>query len=494
MGDTVKNNLRNFSRWFNSLTGIRGKIMGIAVFLVMLLGSWITWQAYTTSTSVLQEQLEMRGISIARDVAARSVNPIFIHNLYELHQLVRDTLENNDDVVYIFIQDVDGNVLVHSFSGRGVPLVLKDLNPVDGDTRFKIVSFFSEKGLVHDVAVPVFEGRAGTVRLGMGEDQLRRTVNAMTGSMIFSVLVVFALGILAAYFLATRLRAPLHQLIEGTHSVAAGNFGVRVEPWARDELGALAETFNLMTDKLEAYRQENIATRTELERKKKLRIQLVEKIISAQEDERKRIARELHDETSQALTSLKMGLMVIEEATDHAHASLVAAELREMLGHTLNEVSTLARDLRPSVLDDMGLDKALLNFIEQCAIRLNQPIDFHREGLEGARFPSYVETAVYRVVQEALTNVMKYAAAENISVVVRYGNGTLSAIIEDDGVGFSVHEVLSGRDDKKGLGLFGMQERASLIGGVLEIESSPGEGTTIYLNVQLGGEINAGSG
>jgi signal transduction histidine kinase len=486
-----KSKIHKIWRAFNNLTGIRGKIMGIAVFTVLLLGWWITWQAHTTSTRVLQEQLEMRGISIARDVAARSVDPVFTHNLYELHLLVKDTLQNNDDIVYIFIQDTLGEVLVHSFA-EGVPEGLHSFNPVSGTERYKLLTFSSENGLIHDVAVPIFAGRAGTVRLGMGEGGLRQIVADMTGSMLMSVFIVFSVGMVAAYFLATLLNRPLLSLIDGTRSVAAGDFLVRVEPWARDELGQLAETFNLMTDKLHIYREENLATRAELERKEKLRIQLVEKLISAQEDERMRISRELHDETSQSLTSMKLGLRVIEGEQDQDRIHAVAADLREMLGQTLDEVSALARDLRPSVLDDLGLEAALSRLVEKTAVRLNKPVGFHREGLEKARFPTYLETAVYRIIQEALTNVMKYAQAENVSVVVCLSEKLFTAIVEDDGVGFTLADVLSGKDGHQGLGLFGMQERAAIIGGKLEIESAPGEGTTIYLTVPLGGEGSAG--
>lgn len=488
----IQRKLQACWRWFNNLTGIRGKVMGIAVLLVLLLGSWITWRSYITTTGVLQHQLEMRGISLARDVAARSVDPVFTNNLYELHRLLRDTLDNNEDIVYLFITDPQGDVLVHSFPSAGVPDGLVGFNKAGGEERFSLATFYSEKGLIHDIAVPIFDGRAGTVRLGMGEDGLRRIVRHMVSSLLLSTTALFIVGILLSYLLASLLVVPLKQLISGTRAVASGDFSVRVPPWSRDELGQLAEAFNFMAGKLAEYKKENLAARSELERKEKLLSQLVEKLIYAQEEERKRIARELHDETSQSLTSMKLGLKVIEDAKDIAKARQVAGELREMLGTTLEEVSALARDLRPSVLDDMGLKAALALYIDKCSTRLDGKIDFHLDGLDGQRFPPYVETAVYRIVQEALTNVMKYARAENISVVVRYREGVLTAIVEDDGIGFCLQEILSGGAVRKGLGLFGMQERASLIGGELEIESSPGEGTTVYLNVPLtGGEYCA---
>jgi signal transduction histidine kinase len=185
---------------------------------------------------------------------------------------------------------------------------------------------------------------------------------------------------------------------------------------------------------------------------------------------------------------MRLGLKVIEEEKDLDKVSAVSAELRKMLGQTLDVVSGLARDLRPSVLDDMGLEVALIQYINNCSNRLGLRIGYHIDGLDECRFPSYLETAVYRIVQEGLTNVMKHANAENVSVVVRYDGERLTAIVEDDGIGFSMQEVLSGKDINAGLGLFGMQERAVFIGGVLEIESSPGKGTTVYIKIPWKGE------
>lgn len=474
-----------FWRGFKNMTGLRGKIMSIFVLMVLLLGSWNVWQIHTTQKRALQEQLEMRGIAIARDVASRSVDFIFINNLYGLYRLMQDTVKNNEDVVYLFIQDTQGDVLVDSFGVKGVPPALRDFNEVSPEERYRLSNFNSEQGFVHDIAVPIFEGRAGTVRLGMGEGGLRRVLGNMLSSLVFYMAILITLGILASYFLSSMLLIPVHQLIEGTRAVASGDLSVRAVPWAKDELGQLAEAFNFMTKKLEDYREESLL-------KEKLRIQLVDKIITAQEDERKRIARELHDETAQSLTSIKLALKVIEDARELESAARVARDLREMLNQTMEEVSSLARDLRPSVLDDMGLQASLANYIEKCSMVLEKTVDFHLQGLKKLRFAPHVETTVYRIVQEALTNVIKHAQAENISVVVRYSEGILTAIVEDDGMGFDLSSVAGSQGS--GLGLFGMQERAMLVGGTLEIESELGEGTTVYLYIPaIGGPENGES-
>ncbi len=196
------------------------------------------------------------------------------------------------------------------------------------------------------------------------------------------------------------------------------------------------------------------------------------------------MARELHDETSQALTSLMVGLRFIEDSSSGVEVSNKTAELRVLAGRTLNEVRHLATELRPSLLDDHGLGIAIQRYTDEYAAKMNINVDSHISGLDGQYLPSEIEVAVYRIIQEALTNIARYAESTKVSVVLRYRDSLLKAIVEDDGKGFDVNNVIASEEKSK-LGLFGMYERASLIGGKLTIESEAGVGTTVYLEVPL---------
>jgi signal transduction histidine kinase len=201
--------------------------------------------------------------------------------------------------------------------------------------------------------------------------------------------------------------------------------------------------------------------------------------MTAQELERRRLARELHDETGQALTSVLLGLKAVEEAPDGAEMRSAASELRELVVATLQDVRRLAVELRPKALDDFGLEPALERLAQSFSEQTGIAVDVE-SALSGERLPAEVETALYRIVQEALTNVVKHSHASRVSVLVSRRPGSVAAIVEDDGRGF---ELATTRDG--GIGLVGMRERMALLDGRLDVESSEGKGTTIRAEVPL---------
>jgi signal transduction histidine kinase len=213
----------------------------------------------------------------------------------------------------------------------------------------------------------------------------------------------------------------------------------------------------------------------------------VRRVIDAQELERRRLARELHDETGQALTSILLGLKAIRAAASDDEAEHAEAELRELVVQALQDVRSLAVELRPAALDDFGLVPALerlaVTFAERSGITASVEAN-----LGEGRLPAETETALYRLVQEALTNVVKHAAATRVNIVLTRRDGGVSAVIEDDGRGFSPDVA---RNDA--LGLVGMRERIALLGGTLAVESAPSEGAALvaYLPVSASSEQSA---
>jgi PAS domain S-box-containing protein len=212
---------------------------------------------------------------------------------------------------------------------------------------------------------------------------------------------------------------------------------------------------------------------------------LQQRLTSAQEDERRRIARELHDEMGQHLTALGLGLKVVKDETPHPSPARDRLQALQALTDRIGrEVHQLALELRPTALDDLGLRAALANYVEGWGERAGVEVDFQATGLDGERLPAPVETALYRVTQEALTNVSRHAGAGRVNVALLRAPGHVSAVVEDDGRGFDPEAAADPADGHR-LGLLGMRERATLVGGTLAIESAPGRGTTVIARVPL---------
>lgn len=203
-------------------------------------------------------------------------------------------------------------------------------------------------------------------------------------------------------------------------------------------------------------------------------------LLSAQEAERRRIARELHDQLGQYVTAFDVGLRLLHDLVPADPAALAkVAELRQLAGYLDREVHHVAVNLRPPALDELGLRGAVQAYVEQWAGWAGVAAEF-RPGGGDERLPAEVETAVYRVIQEALTNVSRHAFAAAVSVVLRRDGAHVLAVVEDDGRGFDLATVPPGK-----LGLVGMRERIELVGGVLTIESAPGCGTALIARVPL---------
>ncbi len=221
------------------------------------------------------------------------------------------------------------------------------------------------------------------------------------------------------------------------------------------------------------------------------RVQLLHRLVGAHEEERGRIARELHDKMGQYLTELIWGLHSltgIYQPHPPSHTRLI--RLLQVTDELMREVHHLAWELRPALLDDLGLNAALENYLTQWSERTGIALDFHNCNLDKQLLSPDIETTVYRIVQEALTNILKHAQAKQVSVVIECQQNNVQVMVEDDGKGFDT-ECLSNKAATEGrLGVVGMQERAAMVEGTLDIESTLGAGTAVFVRIPLpaGGE------
>ncbi len=289
-----------------------------------------------------------------------------------------------------------------------------------------------------------------------------------TSFLVLTTIVTLVINIL---ILRASFR-PLFRLLTAMQAISRGQTLTRVVPSNDPDTGMLAASFNVMLDQLEKMRKEQALL-----------------IFQAQEEERRHIARELHDETSQTLTALLIHIEVIGQRLAVLPTTVIAAEERSRLTgelatlthiaqHALDALRVLAQQLRPSVLDDLGLASALHWLAEDSQRRLHLSVAVQIEP-EATSLPSLYETTLFRIAQESLTNIARHASANQATIALTVEQDTLLLTITDDGCGFDTTRPYAG------LGLRGMRERANLLNGTLTFLSVAGQGTTVRVQLPL---------
>lgn len=231
---------------------------------------------------------------------------------------------------------------------------------------------------------------------------------------------------------------------------------------------------------------ENARLYEQVQEKEELRGKLLERVVAAQEEERKRLARDLHDQTGQRLTALAMGLSSLDELLDRnpalAHERLT--ELETMSAGAIDDLRQFVSDLRPSLLDDLGLVAALRHIAKEIEERSGVTVEYNPSGRR-QRLRSEIETVLYRIAQEALNNTVRHAHANHVTIDLNFGDHSVALAIEDNGKGFEPNSVLKPQAQVRAWGLLGMQERVALVGGTCKIESAPGRGTRLVAEIPL---------
>jgi len=218
----------------------------------------------------------------------------------------------------------------------------------------------------------------------------------------------------------------------------------------------------------------------------RLRDRFLQQIIVSQEEERKRVARNIHDHLGQELTALRFALSALEsDIGEDRDPRENLVRCKSLASSIDSEVGFLSSELRPTGLDDLGLVQTLEQFIDGWSHHFSMKAELHSSGMDGVEMPSSVAINVYRIAQEALNNISKHAKATYANLLIEHQDGTLTLIIEDNGVGFEPSDLLDRKNGHGHMGLIGMRERAALVQGSLEIESEPGRGTTIFVRIPL---------
>ena len=453
---------------------IQLKIMGIGAAVAVLFGTVTLYQIQAGMSRTLYQELERTAIYLARSLSSEIERPMVREDFYAVQQGVQRMISHISDVHYIIVYDSKNNIIAQTFPS-GVPLELLYVSAKNTPSRGETLVFKNAEGLIFEKTLPILSGNVGKLKIGLSDKRIVSTLSSITKSFLWTLLICMITGQILAVILTYILVRPIDNLVQTARLIHTGNFSSRAKVFSSDEIGTLAAVFNQMTEGLEKYRNE-------IEEKEAVRLSLLKRIVKVQEDERRYIARELHDQLGQYLSTIL--LKVQSSKKDNMETKSLADKCESAIHQLIDDVRNLAWRLRPSILDDYGLDSALTRYIGETRELKNIEIDYQYNSLANAsRLPNHIETTLYRIAQEAITNILLHAHANWVSVVLSVKVNEVILLIEDDGIGFDAESIW--REKDKCIGLVGMRERANLVGGYFLLESIPSKGTSVSVKIPL---------
>lgn len=334
------------------------------------------------------------------------------------------------------------------------------------------------------------------VIIGQPKSQIFSTAKNLELNYVLVVVIFIIISTLISIYLSRKIVSPIKSLISAVNNLASGDLSTPIKNLGSDEILKLSKSFDEMRQKLaESYEririyntelEKIVESRThEIEENRQIIKQLLRKVINSQEDERKRVARDLHDTILQDISAFLIKLDICKQ-----HPEIISVEkideMRNVAIKTIDNIHNIIKNLRPTMLDDLGLQAALNVLVTthllskgiSCQLDIKTP-------LIGKLSPN-VEISVFRVIQEAIRNISRHSQAENAFISIDIKESFLEIIIEDDGLGFNVDKfMLLSSDNGRGLGIIGMKERVSLLGGDFNIQSSPAEGTRLFIRIPM---------
>lgn len=466
--------IKNLFEWLFSVP-IFLKIMGTGMLVAFIFGSVVLYQIRTSLSFLLYHLLEDKTISMAVSLSSYIERPIVTGDLFTAKRHLIRAMNTNPGISYVIVEDRQKRILVHTFE-KAVPPDLVGLRSTYNPGNDKSVEVFgSEKGRIFEAAVPLLDGVAGHLRLGLTDQMVTSELSSLNWLLLLTLGLCMAIGLGLALLLTYILTRPIQNLLLTTNSISEGKFEFRAKVYSGDEIGQLALAFNRMAISLQM-------SRHEVKEKETVRQALIKKIVLAQEEERTSIARDLHDQLGQSLSVLLLEIQSMRKG-DQNLADLCST-LEKRTYHLIDDVRRLAWGMHPSILDDYGLDYVLKRYIDEISKASRIKIDYQYICPSAlGRLAVITEVTLYRIAQEAITNIVRHAKANQASVILMRSLNDTLLLIEDDGIGFDPARV--DRDGLAHMGLIGMRERAGLLGGDYTVESTPGNGTTIRVKIPL---------
>jgi signal transduction histidine kinase len=456
------------------------KIIGIGFLVAILFGSVTLLQTRVGTERILSQYMEQKVIAATRTLANTIEQPASNGDTSAVLQHLEQARAIYPEMQYAIVRHADGRVAA-STEDTDIPPDLLNIPVPPCPPECGLRRFGENAGVIYEARVPILSGEAGSLQVGFKDVSASRLLDTFTGTILWSLLLCIVVGALLALLLTNILTRPIHHLVEAANRIREGKFDTRAKVYSDDEIGRLAVAFNQMAEALNQYQQQ-------VQAKEKARVSLLERIVQVQEDERKNISRELHDHLGQSLLALLLQVQSVRSQENLPDSGIERIE--KSIRQAIDEVHSLAWGMRPSILDDYGLDSALARQIDEISRHFDLKIDYSYSSPPNLeRLPGRIEVCLFRIAQEAITNIQRHAGASRASVVVLRQVHEITLLVEDNGNGFNLSMLDEKRD--KCLGLIGMKERVALLGGRVVIESVPGEGTTIRVKIPLDGGSHA---
>lgn len=489
-------------------------IESLVVILVFGSGSLITIREKET----LETELRKRGLALAGDVAKFAERPLLVEDLPSLRRLVSQSMDQ-DYVHYVVVLDRQGNVVMHSdlsevgktYSDHLNVIALNSKEPGCTRTTLPMEGESLKEESLCDIFVPIQVSgiRLGTVRLGYSYSAVEEVIAQARRQIFLIGFVTVLIGGVAAYFLATFISSPILRVTDAIEALANDSQTTPLTIKRKDEIGTLVNSFNEMARDLESHRKhleklvegrtaELKTTNQQLQReindrkmsekalkrsRERLR-DLASHLESIREEERTRIAREIHDELGQALTALKMDTHWIgQRLFERQHMLLEKTKsMSKLIDRTVQSVQRISSTLRPGLLDDLGLSAA----VEWQAAEFQHRTSVQTEVTsipDDITLNQALSTALFRIFQEALTNIARHANATKAEVILRKTHDQIELTVRDNGKGITKEQI----SDSRSFGLIGMRERVHPFMGSFAIAGKANKGSTVTVRIPLQG-------
>jgi len=489
-------------------------IEGLVILVVVVTGVITTLREKGT----LEDELRKRGLALANDLAKFAERPLLSQDWATLRRFVNHTMKQ-DYVRYVSIVDPADKVVMHSDLSQIGKTYQHMLHPETSkpyEPSFSHAHLIKEGDVYYNICAPIEVAGAwlGTVFLGYSYSAVANEIATAQRQIILIGLVTIVIGGIFAYSLATFISLPIKRITDAMEQVANGEINAPLMIQRNDEIGTLANSFNNMAEDLGRHRkhlevlvearttalasaneqlQQEIADRTRAEEELKQSQEQLRDLAShlqhIREEERSRIAREIHDELGQALTALKMNVhwLGLRLPTDHRVLMDKIKSMTGIIDSTVQAVRRISSELRPGLLDDLGLTAAIEWQAQEFCSQVGLRCDIRSEP-EDIILDQSRSIALFRIFQEALTNIARHAQATQVEVILEENADKVEMEIRDNGEGIT-SEQLAGSGS---FGILGIRERVHSLGGELRIKGVAGQGTTVHVLLPMGAKENPG--